>query len=157
MLLQSVPSAPTNLEAVITSTRYLPQPTNRPQHPSTGSSPLPGRVRQTPMGPLQAIQSSTSRKTQRGRGWSTQHEAPWRRSPCRVCYLAPCTVCVLSPTTSMVRASRVLLSISPPSPRWQCLDLLATLLLEPPRPSPSSYRGMHPVRRFSGTSSTTDG
>ena len=157
MLLQSVPSAPTNLEAVITSTRYLPQPTNRPQHPSTGSSPLPGRVRQTPMGPLQAIQSSTSRKTQRGRGWSTQHEAPWRRSPCRACYLAPCTVCVLSPTTSMVRASRVLLSISPPSPRWQCLDLLATLLLEPPRPSPSSYRGMLPVRRFSGTSSTTDG
>ena len=157
MLLQSVPSAPTNLEAVITSTRYLPQPTNRPQHPSTGSSPLPGRVRQTPMGPLQAIQSSTSRKTQRGRGWSTQHEAPWKRSPCRACYLAPCTVCVLSPTTSMVPASRVLLSISPPSPRWQCLDLLATLLLEPPRPSPSSYRGMHPVRRFSGTSSTTDG
>ena len=157
MLLQSVPSAPTNLEAVITSTRYLPQPTNRPQHPSTGSSPLPGRVRQTPMGPLQAIQSSTSRKTQRGRGWSTQHEAPWKRSPCKACYLAPCTVCVLSPTTSMVRASRVLLSISPPSPRWQCLDLLATLLLEPPRPSPSSYRGMHPVRRFSGTSSTTDG
>ena len=157
MLLQSVPSAPTNLEAVITSTRYLPQPTNRPQHPSTGSSPLPGRVRQTPMGPLQAIQSSTSRKTQRGRGWSTQQEAPWRRSPCKAYYLAPCTVCVLLPTTSMVPASRVLLSISPPSPRWQCLDLLATLLLEPPPPSPSSYRGMHPVRRFSGTSSTTDG
>ena len=157
MLLQSVPSAPTNLEAVITSTRYLAQPTNRPQHPSTGSSPLPGRVRQTPMGPLQAIQSSTSRKTQRGNGWSTRHEAPWRRSRCRACYLAPCTVCVLSPTTSMVRASRVLLTISPPSPRWQCLDLQATLLLEPPHPSPSSSRGTPQVRRFSGTSCTTDG
>ena len=157
MLLQSVPSAPTNLEAVITSTRYLPQPSNRPQHPSTGSSPLPGRVRQTPMGPLQAIQSSTSRKSQRGRGWSIQHEAPWRRCLCRVCFPAPCTVCVLSLTTSMVRASRVLLSISPPSLRWQCLDLQATLLLGQPRPSPSSYRGTHPVRKFSGSSSTTDG
>ena len=157
MLLQSVPSAPTNLEAVITSTRYLPQPTNRPQHPSTGSSPLPGRVRQTPMGPLQAIQSSTSRKTQRGRGWSIQHEAPWRRCLCRVCFPAPCTVCVLSLTTSMVRVSRVLPSISPPSRRWQCPDLQASLLLEPPHPSPSSYHGTPPVRRFSGTSCTTDG
>ena len=138
MLLQSVPSAPTNLEAVITSTRYLPQPTNRPQHPSTGSSPLPGRVRQTPMGPLQAIQSSTSRKTQRGREWSTRPGERWKKSLCRVFSQARCTAFELSLTTNTVPASQVPPWTSPPSQRWRCQGLRATWLQEPRPPSPFS-------------------
>ena len=164
MLLQSVPSAPTNLEAVITSTRYtqssafyevlgtssikslgvlyfkhLAKPTNTvstPIHP--GSSPSLGRVRQTRMGRLPAIPSSTSRKTQRGREWSTQRGERWKKSLCRVFSQARCTASELSHITNTVPASPVPPWRSPPSPRWRCRGLRATWLQEPRPPSPFS-------------------
>ena len=119
--------------------KHLAKPTNTvstPIHP--GSSPSLGRVRQTRMGRLPAIPSSTSRKTQRGREWSTQRGERWKKSLYRVFSQARCTASELSLTTNTVPASPVPPWTSPPSPRWRCRGLRATWLREPPPPSPFS-------------------